>query len=380
MISASPHRYRQGGAALGVPLQIIQRALHQAAPPERRGLPAILTLRHLAHLTGADYSYLRQIITRDRDGYRTFQVRKRGGGSRHIAVPEPTLAEVQSWLQKKVLSKETPHSASMAYARECSPARCAERHLGARWLIKVDIHDFFESLSERGAYFVFRRCGYQPLVAFQLARLCTRTSTGASAEEPRWQPTRRARGVIRAYRHRLMGHLPQGAPTSPMLSNLICVALDERLQAMADEAGLVYTRYSDDMVFSTAGDFDRRRALIVVANVRRILLAFDLQLHRKKVTIAPPGARKIVLGLLVDGDALKLTSELRRRISDHVRGVERFGLAEHAQHRHFVSLWGFVRHVDGLLVYASSVDPVFGARLKARFQAALAKEGWLDAG
>src|SRR5579863_7561663 len=92
----------------------------------------------------------------------------------------------------------------------------------------------------------------------------------------------------------------------------------------------IYTRYSDDLAFSTSGDFTRRTAERLVCDIERVLLAFGHALHRKKTTISPPGARKIVLGLLVGGDHLKLTSEFRKRVANHVRGIEKFGLAHHA--------------------------------------------------
>lgn len=179
MISASPHRYRKLGKQLGVSPETIQRAIDQARAPERRGLPAILTLRHLAHLTGADYSYLREIVSRDREGYRPFVIRKRRGGGRLIAAPEPTLAAVQRWIVKNILAHIPTHQASCAYSNGASPTKCAARHLGARWLIKVDIHDFFESITERRVYYFFRECGYQALVAFELAR--KHTSIGVLA-------------------------------------------------------------------------------------------------------------------------------------------------------------------------------------------------------
>src|SRR6266566_1177438 len=146
MISASPHLYQQGAAKKDVPKTIVRRALDQARTPERKGVPAILTLNHLAHLIGVDYNYLRAIVSRNHDGYRVFVIRKRGGGGRLIAAPEPKLAAVQRWIASRILLNRVVHSASYAYHRGTSPLKCARRQLGARWLIKVDIHDFFESI------------------------------------------------------------------------------------------------------------------------------------------------------------------------------------------------------------------------------------------
>jgi RNA-directed DNA polymerase len=149
MISTSPHQYRKKAEALGIPQELVRRAVQQSETVERQGLPAILTLRHLAHLTGADYKYLCSIVARVRDGYASFTIRKRSGGKRLIATPEPQLLAVQRWIARQVLLKRPTHPASMAYARGASPLACASRHLGARWLVKLDIHDFFESISAR---------------------------------------------------------------------------------------------------------------------------------------------------------------------------------------------------------------------------------------
>src|SRR5216683_3471127 len=98
MISASPHLYRHEAKKKGIPPEIVQRAIDQSAKPETDGLPAILTLRHLAHLSGANYKYIREIVTRKIDPYRVFNIQKRSGGQRVIAAPEPQLAALQRWI------------------------------------------------------------------------------------------------------------------------------------------------------------------------------------------------------------------------------------------------------------------------------------------
>lgn len=377
MISASPHQYRAIAQSLGVKREVVERAIKQARSAERNGLPPLLTLGHLAHVTGADYKYLRSIVARTHDGYKPFTIRKRNGGPRLIATPEPTLLAVQRWIARRILAERPVHHASMAYAPGDSPLVCANRHLGARWLVKFDIHDFFESISERSVYFVFRDCGYQPLISFELARLCTRVHSEYAKNPAGWRSERRSgEGSISAYDDSRLGHLPQGAPTSPMLANLASLRLDNLLDHIASREGLVCTRYSDDVVFSTDADLTRQRVRNLIYDVARTFRAFGHVLHRKKITVAPPGARKMVLGLLVDGDRVRLSRAYRGRLESHIRGIERFGLAEHAASRHFASIWGLVRHVGGLVAHAQSVEPKYGMDLKARFAAALTKQGW----
>lgn len=379
MISASPNLYRGEGARRSIDPQIVERALRQALSVERKKLPGILTLGHLAHITGIKYAYLREIIERKADPYTPFRIEKRNGGTRLISAPEPLLLALQRWIARNVLSHIQVHHASCAYAKDCSPAKCASRHLGAEWLIKVDIHDFFESVTERAAWRVFRSAGYQPLISLELARLCTRHPHGRELVNPKWHAGNAGSYSIRSYRTTTLGHLPQGAPTSPMLANLASFRLDEALEALGNRYGMVYTRYSDDIAFSTGGSFDRKRAGLLIVEVERIFRSFGHALHRKKISIAPPGARKVVLGLLVHGSELRLTGPYRRRLTDHVRGVEQFGLKAHREHRHFASLGGMVRHIQGLLGYAESVEgKAAHAAIRARLDAALAQERWPD--
>lgn len=379
MISASPHQYRQVAQSLGVDPDVVERAIEQARLPERLGLPPLLTLRHLSHVTGANYKYLRSIVSRKHDGYRPFTIKKRNGSGRLIACPEPGLISVQRWIARRILARRPVHHASMAYAPGNSPADCARRHLGARWLVKFDIHDFFESISETRVYFVFRDCGYQPLIAMELARLCTRVHSSHTSTSARWRSNRRTAGTISVYDDPRLGHLPQGAPTSPMLANLVSLPLDTMLERIGERFGLVYTRYSDDVVFSTGGDLTRKQVLTLIHDVSRTFAAFGHQLHRKKITVAPPGSRKLVLGLLVDGNMVRLSRTYRGRLDAHVRGIERFGLAEHAASRRFSSIWGMLRHVGGLIAHASSVDAAYGAALRTRLSRAVAAEGWTGA-
>jgi RNA-directed DNA polymerase len=98
--------------------------------------------------------------------------------------------------------------------------------------------------------------------------------------------------------------------------------------------------------------------------------------HRKKIAVAPPGSRKIVLGLLVDGDEARLSRAYRVRIETHLRGIAKFGLAEHAVARHFTSIWGMIRHIEGLIAHAQGIDPEYGDKLRSRLNHVLNDSGW----
>lgn len=379
MITASPYLYQKNGEASGRDSETIARALAQADPPERGGVPSILTLNHLAHRTGINYKYLRDIATRAIDPYHQFTIEKRSRGRRLISTPEPLLLALQRWISGEILNKQDCHSSSFAYAPGSSPAKCAAKHLGARWLIKLDAHDFFENISERSVYRVFRSIGYQPLPSLELARLCTRRFVSEALHDERWRIalSQQAKYEIKPYRSWHLGYLPQGAPTSPMLANLASRGMDDALDRLAGRYGLLYTRYSDDMSFSTGGAFDRQSVGRLIIEVERLLFSFGHSLHRKKTKVSPPHSRKVVLGLQVDGTELRLLREYRKRMENHVRCIDKHGLNQHRSERNFASTWGMIRHVDGLLTYAESIEGKEAhAGTRTQFANALERQGW----
>lgn len=378
-MAVSPHIYRAEGLAKGRSPALLDAAISQAAKTDASGSPAILTLRHLAFRTEIEYKYLRSVIAnQDGSHYREYAISKRGGGRRRIMVPEPRLMAVQRWIVREILRNRPVHDSSFAYARHSSIRKCAERHIGAGWLLKLDIHDFFESIPERSVYSVFRELGYQPLVSFELARLCTRpwvAPPSARAEERKVKGFRR-RGV-ELYRRPYTGYLPQGAPTSPMLSNLVCRRLDQELTLLAASRGITYTRYSDDITFSGhPKSFCRTEVLSMIDEVRVMLTRRNFRLHENKISIVPPGARKVVLGLFVDGGSPRLSGKVRQRIRDHVRGIEVFGLASHAAERKFDTVTGMINHVGGLLRFAHYIEPAFADPLRRRLDDSLSKQAW----
>ncbi|MFE2381103.1 reverse transcriptase family protein [Streptomyces misionensis] len=329
-----------------------------------QGLTPVLTLGHLAHQTGAPYLYLRKIVQRRQDPYTEFSRPKREPGkSRTIASPAPVLMDVQRWLLGNIFSRIPTHGASYAYQQGRSAVQCAQLHVGASWLLKFDLHDFFHSVNERAVQSILRAVGYNSLVSFEIARVCTRLPGGIT-----WPHFRSAYQVIPTYRAPVLGYLPQGGPASGALANLAARPLDEALSSVADRYRMTYTRYADDMTFSTLRSLDRSTLTRCVSEISATVSAARFRLHRKKTRVVPPGARKIVLGLLVDGERLRLPRHTRKGLEDHIRGVAKFGLAAHVEHASYSSLQGFVNHIDGLLAYGHGVDPAWSKPLAAQWE------------
>jgi RNA-directed DNA polymerase len=370
-----PQQYRKFGQSIGADSTVLDNAIAAgtAVIAVDPGLPPVFTLRHLAALTGSDYDFLRAIVSRARpEPYRVFSIRKsvrqpKETNYRIICVPIPDLMRTQRWIAGRILARGRPHWASYAYAPGSEIRQAAALHCRCAWLIKLDVQRFFESVSEIAAYRVFIGLGYRPLIAFEMARICTRT-VGATRRRRWWSNPRRYRSIL-AYQHPRLGHLPQGAPTSPMLSNLAMVAFDQEVAALARRQGLVYSRYADDLSLSTTERaFTRERAARVIGEIYRLMGGYGLSPNRTKTKVIPPGARKTVLGLLVDGDKPRLSREFRSMVRQHLYYLTHpaVGPVRHAQRREFASVYGLKNHVIGLVRFAHSIDPGFASNCKLK--------------
>ena len=236
----------------------------------------------------------------------------------------------------------------------------AELHCGAQWLIKLDLTNFFESILEPRVFELFRSFGYQPLVAFELARLCTRIRARGNPDQ-RFSKKTLPPGLPYSGDARI-GHLPQGAATSPRIANLVMQSLDESLQEYASGNGLVYSRYADDLVFSSKKAFDRSRTTRHIKAINECLIEEGFWLNKAKTKIITPGARKIVLGLLVDGDTPRLPKSYKKYVSDHLYYLSHptIDAMAHAESRGFQSVQGLINHVSGKIAYGFSIEPVWG--------------------
>ncbi|SFR18908.1 reverse transcriptase family protein [Poseidonocella sedimentorum] len=349
----------------------------------------IFSLKHLAYSADVKYKFLREVVERStEDKYRVFKIHKRGipGQTskrfRIICAPDPQLMKMQKWIARNILAHGRTHDASVAYQAGSNIVDAASLHCGCRWLIKLDIINFFESVTEQNVFRVFSDMGYQPLVAFELARICTRKGSATwrrNRAYKKWRTRNHIYTSIHAYSAvDILGHLPQGAPTSPMLANLAMVDFDKSVEDVANSFGLTYTRYADDLTFSTKSDaFSREVAQKVISEVYKVIRRFSFEPNLTKTQVVPPGARRVVLGLLVDGPTPQLSKKFRNQLRRHLHHVSADwpGVVEHAEKNHFQSVFGLRNHIEGLIAFAHSVDPEYAKKAWEKF----AKIDWPQA-
>jgi RNA-directed DNA polymerase len=370
-----PQTFQAGARQAGRSESTIQASLAaaRAIKSVHPDLPVVLTLNHLAHLADVNADFLQEVAHRRVDAYRVFRVKKRGVPNsvpapprryRTICVPEPNLMQVQRWIAQNILQVTPLHPASYAFANKRDLVGAAHQHLGAKWIVKMDVRHFFESISEKAVYRVFRSFGYGALLSFQMARICTRLARHRGDSS---LPSK-GRGGSRPYRLHRMGHLPQGAPSSPMLANRAVENLDKNLTILAGSTDWRYTRYADDLAFSRLDGTTRKEVLNLVRKAENFLRLAGLKAHRQKTSIISPGGRKLILGVLVDTGKPRLTKAFRNNIETHLYALahDKVGPAKHQEKRGFASKIGMRRHIMGLIAFAHQVDEDYAAELYSR--------------
>lgn len=364
----SSQPYLSHGRRLGIDANVLDRAVEAIERIQQTNprLTPVLTLRHLSELTDTPYGYLRRVVARKLGQYRHISLRKRVPGRsryRMISIPPHRLMDVQRWIAQNILRYIEPSSASFAYHPGSNPFFAAEGHCGCNWLLKIDIEDFFHTITEGRISALFFRLGYPRLLAFELARLTTMLidSPALTRQPARWS-------AIPYYHSILEGVLPQGAPTSPMLSNLVMRSLDDRLIALSARHDMHYTRYADDLAFSCRIRCGRDHIERFKRQVLTELSHEGFRPNLRKTVIRGPGTRRIVLGILVDGPAPKLPREFKDMLKFHLHYLAspNFGPSKHAE-RLKTSISTLHHRVRGLIGWATSVEPDYGAECLARF-------------
>jgi retron-type reverse transcriptase len=209
--------------------------------------------------------------------YRPFSIPKKNGTFRQIDAPRVFLKTVQRYLLDCILQQFPLHPAAVGFRPHMNCATGAVRHIQARYLWNVDLKDFFPSITRSQVNQVFIQAGYQEDVAFFLSALCC-----------------------------LNSRLPQGAPTSPALANIIFTPADGEIDKLAKEAGLTYSRYADDLSFSSQTPIPsefRAKTLAVVE-------AHNFRVNHAKSRLMGPRTRREVTGLTVNE---KVTVARKRR-------------------------------------------------------------------
>lgn len=233
---------------------------------ERR-LPFIFNVSHLADFLGVKHDELQRLI-KDKDNYyHRFYIPKSNGGRRLISAPTKDLKSIQRNILRNILERVPIHPSANGFRRKRSILTNAENHIGQEIVIKMDIKDFFPSITYQRAKGIFMNFGYPEGVSDTLAELST-----------------------------YKGQLPMGAPTSPYLSNIVATRLDRRFINLSEKMDFRYTRYADDLAFSSKDkNFTRH-----IPFFKRIIADEGFEVNEEKIVIARKGGQQKITGVVVN--------------------------------------------------------------------------------
>lgn len=280
-------------------------------------LPQITQVKQLAEALELGISELRWFCyhreVAENSHYTRFEIPKRSGGFRAIWAPRPKLKKVQRWILDNILDRLLVHGSAHGFLAGRSIATNAAVHTDSQVLIKMDIEDFFPSISWKRVKGVFRKAGYSEQIAILLALLCT--------ESPREVVKQGDKEVYVALADRC---LPQGAPTSPAITNALCLSLDRRITSMAMRAGLRYSRYADDLTFSYPTKNKKSPEISrLIGGIKRILGDEGFRVNTKKTHVVRQGATQEVTGLIVNGQGMpRVNRQLKRQMRAAIHNLK----------------------------------------------------------
>jgi len=310
------------------------------------------------------FADLKRMNARARNGalqhYHYRVLAKKSGAIRLIEAPKERLRELQRVILREILEQIPSHSAAHGFVKGRSIKTFAAPHVGRRVVLRMDLQDFFPSISGPRVQALFRTAGYPDAVAERLGGICTN-----AAPRGMWKALGKgldplAMAEVRALY--ALPHLPQGAPSSPALANICSWRVDCQLIGLADAVGATYTRYADDLAFSGDEEFERcvdRFALRAAA----ILLEEGFQVHHRKTRLMRQGVRQYLAGI-VTNERLNVIRVDFDRLKAILTNCVRYGAESQNRERHPA----FREHLDGRVGFVEMVNTQKGTRLRRLYQ------------
>lgn len=308
--STNQERFISQATKRGLSEEEIDFCLRYSEKLQKQGYPLIFDELHLSKLVGYKIKYIRKACYYQLPYYRKFSIKKKKGGTRDILEPLPSLKHIQTWILKNILVHIPVSRYSKAYQKNSSVFKHAFLHKNQDVILSMDIQDFFQNITEEMVFDVFSKLGYTNHLSGILCRLCSIK--------------------IKENDHFKMittekSFLPQGAPTSPMISNVILFEFDEEIGSKVISNGGRYSRYADDITISGNADFDFENAK---KEIELKLDQFGFCLNNTKTKLMKRNHRQFVTGVVVN-EKVQLSKKDRRHIRQAHYYIMSVGLDNH---------------------------------------------------
>lgn len=255
--------------------------------------------------------------------YHSIEIPKRNGTMRTLWIPDPFLKQIQKNILHHILDTIPISPSATAYHKNATILKNATPHVGHKKLLELDLRDFFSHITSQMIYqYVFQDIYFPPRVAFVLTSLCC------------------YKGIV-----------PQGAPTSSAISNIVLRSFDEYIGTFCESHQITYTRYCDDLTFS--GDFP---PYLVINQVAKQLEKIGLSLNHKKQKVLSLHQRQIVTGVVVN-EKPQVMKSYRKKLRQEGYYIRKFGLVSHLKKCGHHDIQSYLSSLKGRIAFVLSVNP-----------------------
>lgn len=291
-------------------------------------LPVIFDIQHFSLVSGASKELIGKMLFADSKFYSLAQIPKKSGGVRKLNIPSVELKYLQRWILDNILSRIHVSQFAMGFCNDKSIVDNAKMHIGNECILNMDIKDFFHSITFKMVFRIFAYYGYTKELSFVFAKLCTYEDV-----------------------------LPQGAPTSPYISNIVSLRIDKRLSLIAEKYQACYSRYADDITFS--GNSGIKKLIEITSNV---LEEEGFSLNNKKTRMQFSHQRQEVTGLTINGGKVRVNKKYKRDLYQECYYCKKFGVESHLQKIKCDKSF-YKEHLYGKAYFVNMVEPDEGKKL-----------------
>ena len=291
------------------------------------GYPIIFDVKHFALLIGVNPKEIYSYYLFPEELYKTIKIPKKKGGLREITAPSENLKYIQRWILYNILYRASVDNNVNGFIKNKSIVDNAKEHVGKECVMNLDIKDFFPSITYIQIYNLFIKFGYTRHLSMVFTGLCTYKNI-----------------------------LPQGAPTSPFISNLICKRLDSRLDHLAKKVDATYSRYADDITFSGNKNITKYLSLI-----KRVITDEKFKVNEKKVRVQFKYHQQMVTGIVVN-EKLSVPTKTKKYIRQQIYFSKKFGVKDNLRKQN-INKTNYREHLYGLAYFIKMVESDYGNEL-----------------
>jgi len=266
---------------------------------------------------------------------------------RIIEAPSLAIKERQRWIVNRILQKEELGEWIHGYVKNRSIVTNAKVHIRKKNILCLDIKNYFQSINVNMVKNLFVKEGYSESAAEELAQICTYSYEQLFCEDER------VVDISSIYRY-----LPHGAPSSPIISNLIFQEADLLILEKLKGKEINYTRYADDMIFSS----DRDELIWLKDTIEGIVSKKGFQINNDKIRLMGPDDQKILMGLnLTNG--LKIQNAYKRKLRQEIYYCKKYGIQNHLKKIGKNNKSNFIGYIYGKAYFVNMIEPNLGKKL-----------------